>query len=358
LRIAHTQTANAAVDAIVRISNRKSKEAAVSALLELQTETIAPDLVEGIFSGSELPLETLIKCSVHRSPAVRQAAVRLMRKLRVITSEDVTTLLNDSDYEVRREIVHHLVEGGRKFSDSELRTILVRKATSAFAGVATADEAVLKAFQEAEYKRMDLADLQKLLNKDDFFNRPIQFAIAERQFQMGGPSIRASLENMFEAEFDNYLAEMEKSASLGEAMKTTFRNIKDYPQNERPPSGPRLVQPTCCMLIVPFCRSLRAGRLELPRAFRPNGFSYHFGFRRRQLYRRSWSGLSLHHSVAALGAARLVSTPSPRRGLARDCQLRFPRIWAVLLQRFPARHSIHVKSGASTSSATPAGRKT
>src|SRR5271169_1728856 len=27
--------------------------------------------------------------------------------------------------------------------------------------------------------------------------------------------------------------------------------------------------------------------------------------------RRSWSGLSLHHGVAALGAARLVSTPSP-----------------------------------------------
>lgn len=28
---------------------------------------------------------------------------------------------------------------------------------------------------------------------------------------------------------------------------------------------------------------------------------------------RSWSGLSLHRSVAALGAARLVSTPSRHR---------------------------------------------
>lgn len=34
---------------------------------------------------------------------------------------------------------------------------------------------------------------------------------------------------------------------------------------------------------------------------------------------RSWSGLSLHHGLSALGAARLVSTPSsPEAGLARD----------------------------------------
>ena len=30
---------------------------------------------------------------------------------------------------------------------------------------------------------------------------------------------------------------------------------------------------------------------------------------------RSWSGLSLHRSHSAVGAARLVSTPSPREGL-------------------------------------------
>src|ERR1700691_5055370 len=55
---------------------------------------------------------------------------------------------------------------------------------------------------------------------------------------------------------------------------------------------------------------VRAAGLEPAQALRPNGFSYHFGFRRRR-YGRSWSGLSLHHGVAALGAARLVSTPSP-----------------------------------------------
>jgi hypothetical protein len=54
---------------------------------------------------------------------------------------------------------------------------------------------------------------------------------------------------------------------------------------------------------------VRAAGLEPAQALRPNGFSYHFDFRRRPA-RRLWSGLSLHPGVAALGAARLVSTPS------------------------------------------------
>ena len=34
--------------------------------------------------------------------------------------------------------------------------------------------------------------------------------------------------------------------------------------------------------------------------FQPYGFSYHFGFRRRQLARGSWSGLSLHHYAGVI----------------------------------------------------------
>ena len=76
--------------------------------------------------------------------------------------------------------------------------------------------------------------------------------------------------------------------------------------------------------VVRAERSGAGGGSRTPRALRPYGFSYHFGFRRR--LRRSWSGLSLHHAPdrPSLGAARLVSTPSRRSvrpGLARDCHL-------------------------------------
>lgn len=41
------------------------------------------------------------------------------------------------------------------------------------------------------------------------------------------------------------------------------------------------------------------------------GFSYHFDFRRLAANAvRLWSGARLHHSFSALGARRLLSTPS------------------------------------------------
>ena len=54
---------------------------------------------------------------------------------------------------------------------------------------------------------------------------------------------------------------------------------------------------------------VRAVGLEPTQALRLNGFSYHFGFRRRPIW-AFVSGPSHHHGVAALGAARPVSTHS------------------------------------------------
>jgi hypothetical protein len=68
-----------------------------------------------------------------------------------------------------------------------------------------------------------------------------------------------------------------------------------------------------------ICHLVRAAGIEPAQALRPYGFSYHFGFRRRHLAFVVWTIPSPW--LCAVGAARLVSTPSPRvRGLARDCQ--------------------------------------
>src|SRR5437879_3699189 len=92
---------------------------------------------------------------------------------------------------------------------------------------------------------------------------------------------------------------------------------------------------------------VRAAGVEPARAFRLYGFSYHFGFRRRR--RRSWSGLSLRHSRKALGAARLVSTPSRETvapaGLARDRHLTgFPEFERFYVRRFRRRTQVFSSS--------------
>ena len=82
---------------------------------------------------------------------------------------------------------------------------------------------------------------------------------------------------------------------------------------------------------------VRAAGVE-PAWAKPDGFSYHFDFRRRA-EARSWSGLSLRHSPQALDAARLVSTPSrPETGLARDRHLTgFPDFERFYVRGFPQR---------------------
>ena len=91
---------------------------------------------------------------------------------------------------------------------------------------------------------------------------------------------------------------------------------------------------------------LRAAGLEPAQALRPNGFSYHFDFRRR--IARSWSGLSLHRSVAALGAPRLVSTPSHRWAWLGITSEGFPEFGRFYSSGFPQGTQLSIKSGMST----------
>jgi len=83
---------------------------------------------------------------------------------------------------------------------------------------------------------------------------------------------------------------------------------------------------------------VRAAGLEPARASRPNGFSSHFGFRRRHLAFVVWTIPSPWRRRVRCCPSSLYTFPS--WGLARDCQRRFPRIWAVLRQQFLAGHSM------------------
>jgi hypothetical protein len=80
----------------------------------------------------------------------------------------------------------------------------------------------------------------------------------------------------------------------------------------------------------------------------PNGFSYHLRLSPPPMnIRRLWSGLSLHPSEVALGAARLVSTPSPVGAWLGIASKGFPDFGQFYVAGFPARTQ-SLKSVAST----------
>src|SRR5271169_2667750 len=93
-----------------------------------------------------------------------------------------------------------------------------------------------------------------------------------------------------------------------------------------------------------------------PHGVTPNGFSYQLRLSPPPL-RRLWSGLYLHRGerpASALGAARLVSTPS-LSGLARGCHLTgFPDFEQFCVPGFPRAHSNDLQVRCVYHSATPA----
>ena len=80
------------------------------------------------------------------------------------------------------------------------------------------------------------------------------------------------------------------------------------------------------------------GGNRTPKGLRPTDFLTNYGFRRRP---SGVCGLDYPFTVAfAVGAARLVSTPS-LAGLARDCHVTgFPEFEQFCILGFPQEHSI------------------
>ena len=86
---------------------------------------------------------------------------------------------------------------------------------------------------------------------------------------------------------------------------------------------------------------MRAGGIEPPQAFRPDGFSYQLRLSPPSMtYDLDVCGLDYPFTIAdAVGAARLVSTPS-LSGLARDCHVTgFPEFGQFYFLGFPEEHS-------------------
>jgi hypothetical protein len=82
---------------------------------------------------------------------------------------------------------------------------------------------------------------------------------------------------------------------------------------------------------------VRATGIEPVQALRPYGFSYQLRLSPPLRLQRLWSGLSLHRGVAALGAARLVSTPSRRRAWLGITSEGFPEFEQFCVPGFPGR---------------------
>ena len=210
------QTKSAAIDAIVRINLRASREKAVSSLYELQPASIDHDLLETLFEKSaSLNTQILLGGIGHQSADVRRTTVRLLRARRALPSDVAEQLLNDRDAEVRLEALNSLVEGGRPISETEAKNILVKPAGSGGigmfqAGSDVAGEAALAQFREQRLRALGDNELEEAVREDSIFDQTAQFILVDRQFGRNGQQLRNAVDDLFKADFEQALIAMAK----------------------------------------------------------------------------------------------------------------------------------------------------
>ena len=88
------QTTYAAVDAILRIKQRNDREDAIRSLIDLQPDSVTPNLLSMIFAnGSSLDFPTPHRMSWAPNADVRRTAVCLLRQRRAIDVSTASQLL-------------------------------------------------------------------------------------------------------------------------------------------------------------------------------------------------------------------------------------------------------------------------
>jgi hypothetical protein len=233
-----TQTVTAAADAIIRITLRDDRRAALEALYALQPSTVKQDLLEALFSSdAEFDDENLVRGINHRNALVRITIVKLLRKRRSLVASIAEPLLNDSDAMVRFEALQALVETGRTYTVEQAKGVLVRK-NAAQRGLLTLSqtdtegEAVLERYTEQFIDSLPDAQLEEE-SRSAIFDQNAYFTLIRRNFRLRGDELRQTVANEFVDRFELLLEEMarrygaqgdhvERIRSLGKYLRSRF----------------------------------------------------------------------------------------------------------------------------------------
>lgn len=235
-----TQTVNAAANAIIRITLRDDRCAALEALYTMQPSTVKQDLLDALFSrDAEFDDEILVRGLSHRNVFVRMKVVNLLQGRRALVASVAEPLLNDSDAKVRFEALQALIASGRSYSVDQAKAILVRKNPAptglgllASSQTDTEGEAALERFTEHFYDSLPVGQLEEEA-RTSIFDQHAYFALIRRDFRLRGDDLRKAVANQFVDRFESFLEDMarrygtqtdliEKTRSLGKHLRSRF----------------------------------------------------------------------------------------------------------------------------------------
>jgi hypothetical protein len=214
------RTVGPATDAILRLTLKDSRDAALRALNELQPGRVDAGLIGALFSKPdtiETPLLTV--AATHRSSMVRNAAVRILSGRRALPPEIAEQLLNDADASVRFYSLRSLIDAGRDYTDENAKRILIKPTRGVGLGVLSFGSASMMPDKQGEafYKTLKterlraLAEgaLERIIAGESLFERDARFARDFRKFRERGSALRAAIDDKFKSVVCDDIKELE-----------------------------------------------------------------------------------------------------------------------------------------------------
>ena len=260
-----TQTASTAANAIIRITLRNDRRAALEALYTLQPSTVKQELLDDLFSrDAEFDDEVLLRGLSHRNTSVRKAVVKLLRKRRALDASVAEPLLNDGDAEVRYEAMHALIATGRSYSLEQAKALLVRKSPNAtglglfaLSQTDTEGEAVLDRYTEQYFDGLTLAQLEGE-DQSAIFDQNAYFALSRRDFKSHGDDLRKAVANEFVDRFGALLGEMGKHHSTQTDLVDKIRSLGKHLRGKFTREGLDIICNKLDVTDLPLVRSMLA----------------------------------------------------------------------------------------------------
>jgi hypothetical protein len=229
------QTTGAAVDAIIRINLRQSREKAIRALFELQPESIETGLIGLLFSKpTSLDTALLSDGAVHRSPKVRAAVVPILAARRALPGDVAERLLDDAEAIVRFEALRSLVRDGREVSEERAKAILVKPARAGL-GILSYGASVPDKAGEVQWDRFLKFKLRALSDSalearratETIFDQDARLALDFKHFAKRSSALRAAVDGQFRTEFEAAVKEHEQRFGDSETVKK-LKSLDEY----------------------------------------------------------------------------------------------------------------------------------
>lgn len=230
------QTKGPAIDAIVSINLRQSREAALKVLFELEPESVDQRIVDAVFGKPEtLSTELLLLGASHRSTSVRRAVVMILQSRSALGVKTTERLLEDSDVEIRFAGLTVLTSSGREYSEEQAKSIIVKpRARSGLGGLFSpfapsidpADVIVWERFKWNKYRAMTEEALTKLVPTETFIEPNARFALDFKNFKKRKSDLRADVDDQFKAWFTKGINGAEQRLVKADLL-TRMRDIEE-----------------------------------------------------------------------------------------------------------------------------------